>query len=104
MNNSIIDPARHLLTNRTSTNVEPNHCPRCGDDLQLYHAAGNGRTSHFYGCASYPTRSFTSSYDDHLHQLPDLLRQRLVRCEPQLAWLLVQVEELFARQEKGDKV
>ena len=84
--------------------VLPERCPRCGDTLKFYHTTSPGRTRHFLGCLSYPARSYTANYDDHLHQLFDLLSQRLVRCESQLAWLLVQVDVLSAQQEEGSHV
>jgi hypothetical protein len=41
-----------------------------------------------------------ADYDQLLHTWLQTLGERLVRAEAQVAWLLVQVEKLFARQEE----
>ena len=84
--------------------VLPERCPRCGDDLGLYHTAKHGRPRHFLGCKSYPHCSYTTDYDGALDQALQALSARLAACEAQLirveaheSWLLVQVETLCAR-------
>jgi len=86
----------------TSTNplLFPSRCPRCNDDLALYHARcdvlGTPRAAprHFLGCKSYPRCSYTADYDAHLLALMHRLGERLLRCEAHNAWLTQQIEVL----------
>jgi ssDNA-binding Zn-finger/Zn-ribbon topoisomerase 1 len=71
-------------------------CPRCGDDLALYHSHSERRPHHFLGCLSYPRCSYTRSYDEQLHAVLQQVQARLTWVEAQYAWLLVQVEALTA--------
>ena len=80
--------------------VLPERCPRCGDTLKLYHTTRGNRPRHFLGCLSYPACSYTANYDEPLLLFLQRLGERLIRAEAHIAWLTVQVEELFARQEE----
>jgi len=68
-------------------------CPRCNDDLRLYHAANTGRPRHFFGCQN-PACSYTAEYDEALHALLRTMEQRLLYAEAQIAWLTGQLEAL----------
>jgi ssDNA-binding Zn-finger/Zn-ribbon topoisomerase 1 len=78
----------------------PDRCPRCNDTLALYHVRGDSRhhpgnrSHHFLGCHSCPHCSYTVDYDALLHELLQRLSERLVRCEAQIAWQLIQLEAL----------
>jgi hypothetical protein len=79
----------------------PCRCPRCDDALQLIHRHP-GPAAHLVRCAN-PQCSYERPYDGGLHtQLQD--HERTLRfCTAQLAWLTIQVEELFARWREGGR-
>lgn len=82
---------------RAEPGALPSRYPRCNDDLALYYARRDQH--HFFGCKSYPQCSYTADYDVLLHQLLLQVDRRLTFLETQIASLMIQVEELWKRQE-----
>jgi hypothetical protein len=77
----------------------PCRCPHCGDDLQLIHRHP-GPAVHVVQCAN-PGCSYERPYDSVLHTELERHRQQLAFVTAQMAWLTIQVEELFARVAEG---
>ena len=76
----------------------PERCPYCGQDMVLRHRYP-GPADHIWACGNRQCSFEVRDYDTHCHDALQLLSDRLLRMEAQQAWLLVQVEELFARVE-----
>jgi hypothetical protein len=79
----------------------PFRCPCCDHDLQLIHRHP-GPAVHVVQCAN-PGCSYERAYDAPLHAQLEGHRQQLAFCTAQIAWLTVQIEELFARGVEGVK-
>jgi ssDNA-binding Zn-finger/Zn-ribbon topoisomerase 1 len=91
-------PRQASRPSRTAT--LPTRCPRCNDDLALYHTRGDAWgehpavRAHFLGCQSYPQCSYTVDYDASLLALIHQQDARLAWCEAQIAWLTCELEVL----------
>jgi hypothetical protein len=77
----------------------PFRCPCCDDDLQLIHRHP-GPAVHVVQCAN-PGYSYERAYAAALHTRLERQDAQLAFVTSQLAWLTIQVEELFARGVEG---